>query len=156
MRTLLLVAAAALAGGCGTNTDRGPDYANNFAGIWTGDLTITNTATGDVFPGGTTEANFEIVAQNTLKFANACQNNTGPIVVATSATEFSGNMAYSCRPVMVQNYCAAVVFTWTSTSGSLTGPVLTFTSVAAVTGCAVNQNLSFAFTNGLGGGTPSH
>jgi hypothetical protein len=45
--------------------------------------------------------------------------------------------------------------TWTSLSGSLNGSVLSFTALATLVGCGVNDNITFAFANGGGGGTPS-
>jgi hypothetical protein len=152
VRTILLVATAALAGGCGGGNP--PDYAPNFAGIWTGALTVTDTSTQQVLSTGTAQAYFIYLGPNTLRFDNACSPNNGPLVVATSATEFSGNLVSHCNSVSFPG-CASVVLTWTSLSGSLNGPVLAFTALSTLVGCGVNDNLSFVFTNGVGGGTPS-
>lgn len=149
---MLLVAAVALASGCGGSS---PDYAPNFLGIWTGDLTVTDTSSRDVVSTGTAEAYFAYLAPNTVKFDNACDYpDTGPTVFVTSATELSGTLVSHCISVSSPD-CASIVQTWTSLSGSLNGPVLSFTGLATLSGCGLSANLSFAFTNGVGGGTPS-
>jgi hypothetical protein len=148
MRRKLLVVLLAVASGCGGDA---PDYAPNFAGLWTGTLTATDPATGTVLGSDSVEVNLIETSRSILKFNNACFGN-GPFLQATS-TAFNILAAYTCGPE-TSAQCGSVVVTYNSISGGRSGTSLTFT--AQVTGALCNQNVpeTWAFT-GTKSGPPT-
>jgi hypothetical protein len=140
MRQGLLVVLLAVASGCGGGD--APDYAPNFAGLWSGTLTATDPTTGTVIGSNSVEVNFIEMSRSLLKFNNACAGN-GPFLQATSTTAFNILAAYTCGPVP-DGECGNVVVTYNSISGGRSGTSLTFT--AEVTGALCNQSVAETWT----------
>jgi hypothetical protein len=124
------------------------DYGANFAGVWVGNVTETDTPTGTDL--GTFEAvlNIEETSRNFFKINNLCIQGQGPQVMATSTTDFSGSPAYVCRPEGDEE-CGTAVVTWVSISGKLTGSTLQFTATLSVARCGRNDRISAVMDNGV-------
>ncbi len=143
-RQCALVFFGVVAAACGSD----PDYSTNFTGLWVGQETFTlsdprsgQQATGQGQAAWTLLGN----GRNSLLLSQFCDsnNNAGPHVSPTSASEFSVE-PYACT--VVQNACAEDV-SLTSGSGSLTSGTLTITlggSLQAV-GTATCPSGSFNF-----------
>jgi hypothetical protein len=149
MQKKLLLVVAGLACACGTDSsgDVSTDYGANFAGIWSGTLTETDSS-GNVLGIVQQEANIEETSRNYLKIYNACVSFSGPTVMATSATEFSSVGTYTCPPE-VNGDCGSVVVTWVSITGSLNGTVLQFTANLSAALCGTTEPFVDTFTNAV-------
>ncbi len=136
----------------GTACGSDPDYSTNFTGLWVGQetFTLTDPRSGQQ-ASSQGQASWTILGngRNSLLLSQFCDlnNNAGPHVTPTSATEFSVQ-PYACTVVV--SSCPENV-SLTSGSGSLASPTLTITlagSLQAVgsTTCpsgTANFNISF-------------
>jgi hypothetical protein len=149
MRQGLLLVSSVLFSACSSteSSDPATDYGPNFAGIWVGTITETDTSTGTDLGSFEAALNIEETSRNYLKINNLCIEAQGPQVMATSNTDFSGSFAYVC-PVVADEECGTVVVTWVSISGNLSGSSLLFTGNLSAARCGRNDRLSAVLANG--------
>jgi len=150
MRHGLLLAFSVLFCACSStdSSDPATDYGSNFAGIWVGNVTETDTSTGTDLGSFEAALNIEETGRNYLKINNLCIQGKGPQVMATSATDFSGSPAYVC-PVEGDEECGSAVITWVSISGNLSGSTLLFTGNLSAARCGRNDRLTAVLTGGV-------
>jgi hypothetical protein len=141
-----LVVAAVLFCGCSSSNDDSPDYSVMYAGLWTGTLTETDTSTGVVLGTAQTDVSFAETSRDYFKFSNACPAFAGPVLHATSATEFASVAPLSCA-AQSDDVCDAIVITWNTISGTLSSSTLQFTASLTQVGCGVTEQLSATFVD---------
>jgi hypothetical protein len=148
MRRILGVTLAAVLNGCGGGPP--PNYDASFAGVWAGTVTETDAASGESLGNFQEEILVEATGSNLLELNNFC-DGVGPTVTVTSATQFSGNIPFACRP-QAGGDCAAIVAKVTSVSGTLNGTTLAFEASVTFAGCGATEGvtLSFSGTRALG------
>jgi hypothetical protein len=142
MRRVLPVIFSLVAAGCGSG--EAPDYAPNFAGIWNGTATETDS-TGALLGSYGAQLNFEETSRSELKFYNACTDNNGPYIQATSDTEFSLLASYTCN-AMLDGQCGSATITWETLTGDLNGSSIEFTAKLSAALCGGTQSLGLSFS----------
>jgi hypothetical protein len=142
MSRILGVTLAAVVCGCGGAP---PAYESNFLGLWQGSLTESDTDSGDVIAGGQSELAIQGAGTNLVKLDNICYGGVGPDATVTSATAFSGSMAFNCRPSGNED-CSSIVLTINTISGTLTGSTLDVDVKTTFSGCGLSENVTLDFT----------
>jgi hypothetical protein len=152
MRRALVGAAALLLTACGGGdgsggTDNSVDNAPAFVATWSGTLTGTDPASGDVI--GTTTVSLPITesAENKLMLGGFCVDDSGPTVTVTSATQFALEAPFACPPDTTEAGCASIVLTFTSLPGMLSAGTLSLSGSVTGVGCNVTATENFSFTS---------
>jgi hypothetical protein len=142
MHRILGLTLAAVVCGCGGTP---PNYEANFAGVWQGNLTESDSDSGDVIGGGQAELAIQAAGFNLVKLDNICYGAVGPDATVTSATAFSGSTAFTCRP-QGDDECSAIVLTINGISGTLNGSTLDVDVKTNLSGCGLSENVTLDFT----------